>query len=93
MANREQQIAQEVARKRAQAKAQNFSELFRSDLGKQVLAEICDQFDRPVLSTGEAHTTAVFAAQRDVVQWIKECVVRGDSIIMQDIPAASELKQ
>ena len=92
MTTREQQIQQQVARKQAQVKAQNFSELFRSDIGKQVLAEIADQFDRPVICTQDAHTTAVLAAQRDVVQWIKECVVRGDNVIVQEVPS-SESKQ
>ena len=85
MATRDQQLIQEAAKKRAQGKAQEFSELFRSEAGRRVLIEIKEQFDRPVVCAPEAHATVVFAAQRDVVKWIEDMILSGDNVILSAV--------
>ena len=66
----------ETARKKAQAKANVFFEVFNTPQGKQILAELKEQFDPSVLATG-GDSTIIRAAQRDVVRWIEEVINRG----------------
>lgn len=84
MVNRDQQLAQAALKARAQAKAVEFSELFRSEAGMRILSEIKEQFDRPVLCAQDSHSTVVFAAQRDVVRWIEDMIFGGDNVINQE---------
>ena len=77
--NDPQKIASvEKVRQRAQSKANNFSELFRSPIGKEVLHELKEQFDPPVLATGEGESTTIRASQRDVIRWIEDVIERGN---------------
>ena len=71
-------ISVEQVRQRAQAKASNFSELFRSPIGQEVLKELKEEFDVQVLCAADAHETIIRAAQRDVVRWIDEVIERGN---------------
>ncbi len=66
----------EDIRKRAEIKAREFSDVFESDAGKRVLAEIEIQFGGFAI-TDNPHTTIINAAQNDVVIWIKELIERG----------------
>ena len=68
----------EQIRQRAQAKASNFSELFRSPIGKEVFEDIKEQFNPENLCTENQHETTIRAAQRDVVRWIEEVIDRGN---------------
>ena len=78
MQNVEQQKNIDKARKKAQAKANVFSEvLFENPLGREVMQEIKDQFDQEILCMEDAHETIIRAAQRDVVRWIEEVINRG----------------
>ena len=74
----EKQVSVDKVRQRAQAKASNFSELFRSPIGQEVLAELKNQFDPPVLATGEGESTTIRASQRDVIRWIEDVIERGN---------------
>lgn len=69
----------EVARGRAQKKAVEFAELFNSPIGKSVMQEVKAQFDVPVLCAESSHETTIRAAQRDVVHWIEEVIIRGQT--------------
>ena len=78
MQNKDKEASVEKVRQRAQAKANNFSELFRSPIGKEVLNELKEQFDPPVLATGEENSTIIRASQRDVIRWIEDVIDRGN---------------
>ena len=67
----------EEIRKKAQGKANAFSELFGSPIGKEVLQEIKEQFDQDVLCGETEYTTLIRAGQRDVVRWIELVIDRG----------------
>ena len=73
----QQRLKIEVARKRAQAKANIFAEVFGNPQGVEVLQEIKEQFDVPVICVEQSHETIIRAAQRDVVRWIEEVIIRG----------------
>ena len=77
MHNKEKQESIEKARHRAQQKATAFTELFNSPIGKEVLQELKEQFDPPVLATGDDTSTIIRASQRDVVRWIEDVIDRG----------------
>ena len=68
----------EQARQRAQKKASVFADLFGSPIGKEVLKELKEQFDPPVLATGEENSTIIRASQRDVIRWIEDVINRGN---------------
>ena len=72
-------------REEAQGRAAEFSALFKSEAGRRVLATIKSQFDRTTVCTADAHTTAIHAAQRDVVVWIEEVIDRGDSVLLKEV--------
>ena len=73
----------EKIRQRAQKKVSNFSELFRSPVGQEVLQDLKDQFDPPVLATGEDNSTIIRASQRDVIRWIEDAIMRGNSYAVE----------
>ncbi len=68
----------EQIKQRAQSKATNFSELFRSPIGKEVLEDLKEQFEPESLCVENQHETIIRAAQRDVVRWIEEVIERGN---------------
>ncbi len=75
--NERSQVTRDKARAKAAVRARSYRDFLDTPNGKLILEDLTQEFDPPVLANLSIESTAMRAAQRDVVRYIIE-MARGE---------------